>query len=190
MECERVRRGVNAGSCSGVCDAMECCGGGGADKNVAPLSGGPLLTLERELVGTESGFPSRPGLACAWKAVPVGALFWKTAGGKEGDGGYGRQPFIVDGKRRSDGFTLCFLQPVDVFRNSRILVPPAEGGREEEDDVGGLEAAAAALEARGKVLEATFYNKVPLREFFARLKGGSGGLEATDIVSLLSAKLG
>ena len=37
--------------------------------------------------------------------------------------------------------------------------------------------------------EATFYNKVPLRDFFARLKGGSGGLEATDIVSLLSATL-
>ena len=38
--------------------------------------------------------------------------------------------------------------------------------------------------------EATFYNKVPLRDFFAHLKGGSGGLEATDIVSLLSANLG
>ena len=38
--------------------------------------------------------------------------------------------------------------------------------------------------------ESTFYNKVPLRDFFARLKGGSGGLEATDIVSLLSATLG
>ena len=38
--------------------------------------------------------------------------------------------------------------------------------------------------------EATFYNKVPLRDFFARLKGGSGGLEATNIVSLLSATLG
>ena len=38
--------------------------------------------------------------------------------------------------------------------------------------------------------EATFYNKVPLREFFAYLKGGSGGLEATDIVSHLSATLG
>ena len=37
---------------------------------------------------------------------------------------------------------------------------------------------------------ATFYNKVPLREFSARLKGGSGGLDATDIVSLLSATLG
>ena len=38
--------------------------------------------------------------------------------------------------------------------------------------------------------EATLYNKVPLRNSFARLKGGSGGLEATDIVSLLSATLG
>ena len=38
--------------------------------------------------------------------------------------------------------------------------------------------------------ESTFYNKVPLRYFFASLKGGSGGLEATDIVSLLSATLG
>ena len=31
---------------------------------------------------------------------------------------------------------------------------------------------------------------MPLRDFFARLKGGSGGLEATNIVSLLSATLG
>ena len=38
--------------------------------------------------------------------------------------------------------------------------------------------------------ETTYYNKVPLRDFFARLKSGSGGLEATDIVSLLSATLG
>ena len=37
--------------------------------------------------------------------------------------------------------------------------------------------------------DTTFYNKVPHRDFFARLKGGSGGLEATDIVSLLSATL-
>ena len=37
--------------------------------------------------------------------------------------------------------------------------------------------------------EETFYNKVPLRDFFARLKGRSGGLEATNIVSLLSATL-
>ena len=38
--------------------------------------------------------------------------------------------------------------------------------------------------------ENTFYNKVPLRDFFTHLKGGSGGLEATDIVSLLLATLG
>ena len=38
--------------------------------------------------------------------------------------------------------------------------------------------------------ESSFYNKVPLRDFFAHLKVGSGGLEATDIVSFLSATLG
>ena len=38
--------------------------------------------------------------------------------------------------------------------------------------------------------ETTFYNKVPLRDFFGRLKNGSGGLEATNIVSLLSAMIG
>ena len=31
---------------------------------------------------------------------------------------------------------------------------------------------------------------MPLRDFFTRLKGSSGGLEATDIVSLLLATLG
>ena len=31
---------------------------------------------------------------------------------------------------------------------------------------------------------------MPLRDFFALLKGGSGGLEATDIVSLLLVTLG
>ena len=102
MECERVGGGVDAGSCGGVCDSMERCGGGGAAKNVAPLSGGPLLTLKRELMGTESSFPSRPGLSCAWETIPVGALFRKSAGDKEGAGGYGRQPLIVDWKRRPD----------------------------------------------------------------------------------------
>ena len=38
--------------------------------------------------------------------------------------------------------------------------------------------------------EANFYNKVSLRNFFSLLKGGSSGLEATGIVSLLLATLG
>ena len=81
---------MNTGSCGCVYDAVERGGGGGAAENVAPLSGGPLLTLERELVSAESVFPCRPSLVCAWEAVPVGALFWKNAGGEEGAGGYGR----------------------------------------------------------------------------------------------------
>ena len=102
MECERVGGGVDAGSCGGVFDPMERCGGGGAAKNVAPLSGGPLLMLKHELMGAESGFPSCPGLACAWETILVGALFRKAAGGEEGAGGYGRQPLIVDWKRHPD----------------------------------------------------------------------------------------
>ena len=77
-------------------------GGRGAAKNVAPLSGGLLLTLERELMGAESGFSSRPDLASAWEAIPVGALFGKAAGGEEGAGGYGRQPLVIDGERCPD----------------------------------------------------------------------------------------
>ena len=37
--------------------------------------------------------------------------------------------------------------------------------------------------------ESTFYNKVPLRDFFDHLKNGSGSLEATNNVSLLSSML-
>ena len=102
MEYEHLGGGVDAGSCCGVCVPMERCGGGGAAKNVAPLSGGSLLTLERELMGAESGFPSRPDIACAWETIPVGALFRKAADGEEGAGGYGCQPLIVDWNRRPD----------------------------------------------------------------------------------------
>ena len=38
--------------------------------------------------------------------------------------------------------------------------------------------------------EAIFYHEFSLYDFFARVKGGSGGLEATYIVFLLSATLG
>ena len=87
---------MNTGSCGGVCDAMERGGGGGPTKNVAPLSGGPLLTLERELVRAESGFLCHPSLVGAWEAVPVGALLGEAARGEERANGYGREPFVVD----------------------------------------------------------------------------------------------
>ena len=96
MECKCVERGVDTGSCSGVGDAVECGGGGGAVENVAPLSGGPLLALERDLVSAESGFPRRLRLVGAWEAVPVGALLGEAARGEERSGGYGREPFVVD----------------------------------------------------------------------------------------------
>ena len=92
---------MNNGLCRSVCDAVERGGGGGATKNVTPLSGGPLLTLERELVSAEIGLPCRPSLVGAWEAVPVGALLGEAARGTERAGGNGRETLVVDGQRRS-----------------------------------------------------------------------------------------
>ena len=97
---------MNTGSCSGVCDAVERGVSGGAAENVAPLSGGPLLTLECELVSAESGFPCRPILVGVWEAVPVGALLGEASRGEERAGSYGRDPLLLIG---SDALTdfLC-----------------------------------------------------------------------------------
>ena len=46
---------MDAGLCGSVGDPVDRCGGGGAAENVALISGGPLLTLERELVSAEIG---------------------------------------------------------------------------------------------------------------------------------------
>ena len=102
MKCKYVGRGVNIGSCGGVCDSVERVGGGGATENVAPLSSGPFLTLERELVSAESGFSCRPNLVCSWEAVPVGALLGEAARSEEIAVGNAREPIVVDGQRRAD----------------------------------------------------------------------------------------
>ena len=73
-----------------------CGGSGGAAENVAPLSGGLLLTLERELVSAECGFPRRPRLVGAKEAIPVMALLGEAACGKEQAGGYGCETLVVD----------------------------------------------------------------------------------------------
>ena len=88
MECECVGRGVGTGSCGGVGDSVECGGGRGAAEYIALLSGGPLLTLERELVRAESGFLRRPRLVGAGEVFPVGALLGEAVRGKERAGGY------------------------------------------------------------------------------------------------------
>ena len=100
MECECVERGVNTRSFGGVGDAVERGGGRGAAENVAPLSGGLLLTLKRELVCAESGFPRRPRLVGAREAIPVGELLGEASRGKERAGGYGCEPFVVNWERR------------------------------------------------------------------------------------------
>ena len=50
MECERVGRGKGTWIYGGGNDAMDGGGGCSTVKDVAPLSCGSLLTLERELV--------------------------------------------------------------------------------------------------------------------------------------------
>ena len=45
------------------------------------------------------------------------------------------------------------LETIDVLGDAWVVGPPAEGGGKEGDDVGGFEAAAAALEASKKVSE-------------------------------------
>ena len=89
---------MNTGLYGGICDAVERGGGGGATKNVAPLSGGPLLTLERELVSSKSGFPCRPSLVDAWEAVAVRALLEEAARGEERAGCNSHEPLVVDGQ--------------------------------------------------------------------------------------------
>ena len=68
----------------------------------------------------------------------------------EGDGG---EPFIVNRELCSHQFLLGVLETIYVLGDAWVFGPPAEGGREEGDTVGGLEAAAAALEACEKVTE-------------------------------------
>ena len=96
-------------SCGGVGDSVERGGGRGAAENIAPLSGGPLLTLERELVSVESGFPRRPRLVGAGEAAPVGALLGEAACGEEQAGGYGCDSIVVDWERRSHRLSLCIF---------------------------------------------------------------------------------
>ena len=52
-----------------------------------------------------------------------------------------------------DRFLLGVLKTIDVLGYAWVVVPPAEGGGEEGDNVGGFEDADAALEASEKVLE-------------------------------------
>ena len=52
-----------------------------------------------------------------------------------------------------DRLLLGILETIDVLGDAWVVGPPAEGGREEGDDVGGFEAADAALDESEKVSE-------------------------------------
>ena len=82
-----------------------------------------------------------------------GRLLGEAARGEEQAGGDGGEPFIVNRELCSHRFLLGVLETIYVLGDAWVFGPPAEGGREEGDNVGGLEAAAAALEACEKVTE-------------------------------------
>ena len=132
---------------------MDGAGGCSAAEDVAPLSCGLLLKLKRELVRAESALPRRPRLVGGGEAVPVGALLGEAALGEERASGDGGEPFVINWELRSDQFLLGVLKTINVLGDAWVLGPPAEGYQEKGDNVGGLEAAAAALEAREKVSE-------------------------------------
>ena len=87
------------------------------------------------------------------KATPVRALFGEAPRGKEQAGGDRGEPHVGNGGVCANRFLLGVLEAVDVLGDTRVVGPPAEHGRQEGDDIGGLEAAAAVLEAVEDVAE-------------------------------------
>ena len=132
---------------------MDIYGDGCAAEDVPPLPCRTLFTLERELMGAEVCLPRGPLLVGAGEAVPVGELLQEASRSEERSGGDRGKPLFVDRELFQDRLLLHVLETVDVLGDARVVGPLAKRGREEGDDVGGLEAASAALEAGEKVAE-------------------------------------
>ena len=159
MKCERVGHEQGAWHFCGGGDAVDQDGGGCAAKDVPPLPYRTLFTLERELMGAEGRLPRGPRLVGLGEAVPVGALLWEASRGKEGAGGDRGKPLVINWELFPDRLFLRILETVDVLRDARVVGPPAERGREEGYDGGGLKAAAAALEVVEKFSKRTLVIK-------------------------------
>ena len=80
-------------------------------------------------------------------------MLGEAARGEELAGGDGGEPLVIDRELGSDRCLLGVLETINVLGDAWVVGPPAEGGGEEGYDVGGFEAAAAALEASKKVSE-------------------------------------
>ena len=153
MKCERVGCEQGAWRCCGGGDAVDRDGGGCAAEDVPPLPCCALFTIERELMVVEGRLLCGPRLVGVGEAISVGALLRKPFCGKERAGGNRGKQLVVDREICSDRLLLGVLETIEVLRDARVVGPPSERGREEGDDVGGLEAAAAALESGKKVAE-------------------------------------
>ena len=110
-------------------------------------------------MGAEGRLPRGPRLVGVGEAAPVRALFQEDPCGEERSGGDCGKPLVVDRELFPDRLLLCVLETVDVLGEARVVGPPAERSREKGDDVGGLEAAAAALESGEKVAEGHVFIK-------------------------------
>ena len=153
MNYECVRCDQGARRCRGGGDSVDCDCGGRAAEDAPPLPCSPLFTLDRELVVKKGRLLCGPRLVGGGGAVLGRALSWENPRGKERAGGDYGKPLVVDGEHCADRLLLHVLETVNVLGDARVVGPPAERGREEGDNVGGLEDAAAAFETGEKVAE-------------------------------------
>ena len=153
MVCDHVGREEGAWRCRGGGDAVDgnCCGR--AAEDVSLLSRCALFEFERELMGAEGCPRCVPCLLGARKDIPVRELFGEAARVEERAGADCGEPHVGDGKVCIDGLLLSVLKAVDLLGDAQVVGPPAEHGRQEGDNVGGLEAAADVLEAVEEVAE-------------------------------------
>ena len=151
FECVRCEQG--AWRCRGNGDAVDCDRSGRAAEDAPPLPRRTLFLLERELVGAEGCLPCGPLFVSAGEAALVRALLWEATHGEERAGGDCGKPHAVNGELRPDRLLLRVLETINILEDARVVGPPAEHGRKEGDDVGGLKADASAFETGEKFAE-------------------------------------
>ena len=128
-------------------------------KTPPPLSRRTLFALQRELVGAKGCPPRAPRLVGAREAVPVRALFREAPRGEERARSDCCDPHVRNQEVRADGLLLRVLKAVHIFWDAQVVGRQAEHIGQEGDNVGGLEAASAVLEAVEEVAEGGLVRK-------------------------------
>ena len=80
-------------------------------------------------------------------------MFKETPCGKERARSNCYKPHVGNREVHADGILLRVLEAVHVLGDAQVVGPPAEHGRQEGDNIGGLEAAATILEEAEEVTE-------------------------------------